>query len=306
MSPESIGKKLVRGLTSTELSLVLFGLLSIVAIPGTVVKNQAAYFHHPLFLVLLGSFAVHLTACTVKRWRGLARSTLVVHLGVLVTLAGALLTATGYVATVNVHEGATIDTAFRWDRERDMPLGVSLTINRINREYYPIPLKVGILKGDEKKNLVVCKTGESFPLDDCTVHVDSFDPWDGSLVLSVRRRETLLGTVDSEGDSTLPADFPYSFQLVAFQDPAIKRFWIDLQLSRDGQTIARGTTELNKPFHWNGLNFFNTQIALDEEGAPYAGLQIVRDPGQPVVFVGMFVLSVGALAAWYRRMRKKS
>jgi hypothetical protein len=304
LSSESIGTKIIRGLTSTELSLVLFGLLCAAAIPGTVLQNRATYYHHPLFLALLVSFGVHLTACTVRRWRGLARSTLIVHLGVLVILAGAVMTASGYVATINIHEGATVDTVYRWDLERDTPLGLDITISRINREYYPIPLKIGILKGEEKKDLIVCKTGETFPLEGFTVHVDSYDPWDGTLRLTLLEKGVRLGTVDSTGASTLPAGFPYSFQLVAFQDPAIKRFWTELQLSRDGQVVARGTTELNKPFTWNGLYFFNPQIAKDEEGVPYAGIQIVRDPGQVVVFGGMIVLSVGALAAWHRRYRR--
>ena len=101
--------------------------------------------------------------------------------------------------------------------------------------------------------------------------------------------------------STLPADFPYSFKLVAYKDAVIKKFWIDMELLENGRKIASGVTEVNRPFNWNGIDFFNTQISVDGAKRPYAGLQIVRDPGKYVVYAGMIILSAGAVAAWYRR-----
>ncbi|WP_204318321.1 hypothetical protein, partial [Serratia marcescens] len=44
----------------------------------------------------------------------------------------------GHVATVNVYEGASVDQAYRWDLERDAPLGADLTVTRINREFDPL------------------------------------------------------------------------------------------------------------------------------------------------------------------------
>lgn len=295
------GNKIMKWLSSTELSIILFGLLAAAALPGTLLKNQQGYYHHPLFILLLTAFGLHLVLCTIRRWRTLAGTTLVVHGGVLVVLAGGVLTATGYVATINIYEGESSGTVYRWDLKKDAPFGREIRVARINTEFYPVPLQIGVMKGDQKHSLQTTKTGESFSLDGYRIRLDRFDPWKEIVFLTASRNGKTLGTADTSGVSNLPADFPYSFKLVAFQDAVIKRFWIDMELLENGRKITSGVTEVNKPFNWNGIDFFNTQISLDEAKRPYAGLQIVRDPGKYVVYAGMIILSLGAVAAWYRR-----
>ncbi len=295
------GNKIIQWLSSTELSLILFGLLATAALPGTLLKNQAGYYHHPLFMLLLSAFGLHLGLCTIRRWRSLAATTLVVHGGVLVVLAGGVMTATGYVATINIYEGESSGTVYRWDLKKDAPFGREIRVARINTEFYPVPLQIGVMKGDSKHSLQTTKTGESFSLDGYQIRLDRFDPWKEVVFLTASRDGKKIGTADTSGASNLPADFPYSFKLVAFKDAVIKRFWIDMELLENGRKITSGVTEINKPFNWNGIDFFNTQISLDEAKRPYAGLQIVRDPGKYVVYTGMVILSVGAVAAWYRR-----
>jgi len=100
---------------------------------------------------LLGLFGVNLVLCTVVRFKRLSAPVLVLHGGVLLTLAGCILTALGYVATVNIYEGSTVDQVFRWDLNRDVPLGAELKIRKINKLFYPIPVQVGVLKWRKKR-----------------------------------------------------------------------------------------------------------------------------------------------------------
>lgn len=299
------GNKIMKWLSSTELSLILFGLLAAAALPGTLLKSQQGYYHHPLFILLLTAFGLHLVLCTVRRWRSLAPTTLVVHGGVLVVLAGGVLTASGYVATINIYEGESSKTVYRWDLKQDAPFPQEIRVARIHADFHPVPLKIGVMKGEQKHSLQTTKTGESFTLDGYQIRIDRFDPWKETAYLSVTKEATPVGTADTSGGAVLPADFPFNFKLVAFQDAVIKRFWVDLELLENGRTVAAGTTEVNKPFNWNGLDFFNTQISLDKDKRPYAGLQVVRDPGKYVVYAGMVILSIGAVAAWYRRFFTK-
>jgi cytochrome c biogenesis protein ResB len=300
----SAGRTIIERLSSTRLSIILFGLLAVAAIPGTLLKSQREYYSHPLFVILLIAFALHLTLCTVWRWRSLSRSTLIVHLGVLITLAGAVLTSTGYVATINIYEGESSKTVYRWDLKKDTPFTYEIRIKKINKLFYPVPLQIGVMKGEEKHVLKVLKTGESFQLDGYTVTADNFDPWKEVVSVAVSKGGQSLGSADTAGGSTLPPDFPFSFKLVAFQDAVIKRFWVDIDFLDNGHVVQSGTTEINTPFNWNGLDFFNTQISLDQERRPYAGIQIVNDPGKYLVYTGMFILSVGTIAAWYRRFKR--
>lgn len=298
------GNKALEWLASTQLSLILFGLLAVTTIPGTMMESQREYYSHPVFVMLLSAFGFHLAICTGKRWQSLSRSTLAVHAGVLVIMGGALLTGTGYVATINIYEGESSATVFRWDTQRDTPFGHDIRIRKINIEYHPTPLKIGVKKGAEKYVLKTVKTGESFALDGFTVKAERIDPVQEAAFVSVLKGGQPLGSADTRGTSSLPADFPFSFTLVAFQKAVVKRLWVDLELLQHGHVVASGITETNHPFYWNGLDFFNTEVNFDEAKRPYAGIQIIRDPGKYVVYVGMFILTGGTLAAWYRRFKR--
>jgi hypothetical protein len=50
------GKTVIQWLSSTQLSLILFGLLAAAALPGTLLKSQQGYYTHPLFVLLLAAF----------------------------------------------------------------------------------------------------------------------------------------------------------------------------------------------------------------------------------------------------------
>jgi len=302
MLPE--GNKVIQWLSSTQLSLILFGLLAAAAIPGTLLKSQREYYNHPVFQVLIFAFALHLAICTARRWKTLSRTTLIVHAGVLITLAGAFLTGRGYVATINIYEGESSNSVYRWDLKQDTLFSKEIRVKKINTEFHPVPLQIGIMKGTEKFDLKTVKTGETFVLDGYSVKAEKFDPMREAVTVTVLKDSRVIGSADTLGVSSLPAGFPFSFKLVAFQDAVIKRFGVDLELLENGHVVASGTTEINHPFNWNGLDFFNTEISLDQDKRPFAGIQIVHDPGKYVVYSGMFILAAGTIAAWYRRFRR--
>ncbi len=292
--------RLYRLLTSTELAIVLFLAVCLLAIPGTFTESRKIY-SSPPFVVLLGLVGGTTLLCTVKRLKSLPIPVLVIHGGVVLALAGAMATSFGFVATVNVYEGTTVSEAYRWDTETDTPLGMELTVKKTNAEYYPVPVQVGVLRGGEKVGLFTLKTGERFSLGDCVVQAEGFDPATRNLRLQVYGQSGLIGSADTVGERHLPPDFPYDFRLVAFKNPVPKRLWVDLRLSRDSRVLAEGSSEVNSPFHWEGLDFYHVQTRRDPAGRPYAGIQIVRDPGRPLVFSGLAVIVLGALLTFARR-----
>jgi hypothetical protein len=292
--------RLSRFFTSTELAVLLFLAIALLAIPGTFTETKRIYFS-PLFTSLVGMVGVVTLACTVRRIRTLHLSVLVIHGGVILSLAGALVSTFGFVATVNVYEGSSVREAFRWDMQADAPLGMELTVKRINTEYYPVPVKVGVLLGREKHDLFTLNTGESFPLGEYTVAAGNLDPVAKKLVLTVSRQGRVIGSADTAGMRELPAGFPYDFRLVAFKSPVLKRMWVDLLIARDARKVAEGSAEVNRPFQWEGVDYFHVQSDRDPAGRAYAGLQIVRDPGKPLVFSGFALVGIGALLTFARR-----
>jgi len=294
-------ERLYRFLGGSGLALILFCTITLLVIPGTFGIGRSIY-SNLLFKILLGLLMLNLLLCTVQRWKRVKWPILLLHSGILVVMAGAFMTSLGYVATINIFEGGQSELAYRWDIERDMPLGFDLVVKKINREYLPLPVKVGVLRGTEKVSLFTLKTGESFTMGDYLVRVDSMDIPTETLFLTVLQGGRTIGTATTEGRSDLPTGFPYAFKLVAFQNPILKRTWLDLILLRDAKIVAQGTTEVNKPFEWGGLYFYSTLLDRTESGEPYAGIQIVKDPGRPVVFTGFLLAGLGAVAIFARRL----
>lgn len=286
---------------STECAVLLFLAIAALAIPGTFTESRAIY-SSPPFLFLLGAFSLNLLLCTLKRLKTISKAVLVLHVGVLLTLAGCIVTSFGYVATVNIYEGTSVNRFYRWDEQQDVDLGFDLLVKKINSEYYPIPVKVGVLKGQNKEQLFELKTGESFEYGGYRITAESFDPAREQLNLAVYQQGRRIGSSSTSGAAELPADFPYSFVLVAFQNPRLKRLWVDLAVQRNSENVAEGTSEVNGPFTWGGLYFYNTQTGKDADGAPFAGIQIVRDPGRPLVFAGFAVMGLGAVLSYLRRV----
>lgn len=300
MSSNTGLSRLFRFLTSTELAIFLFLAICLLAIPGTFTETKKLY-SSPPFVALLILVGVCTFVCTVRRIKTLSLPVVVIHGGVVLSLAGAVVSSFGYVATVNVYEGTGIDTVYRWDVEADTPLGMELVVEKINTEYYPVPVKVGVLKGAEKVALFTLHTGESFKVGEYAVTVGNFDPWTKNLLLTVTDQGRPIGNVDTAGKRDLPAGFPFDFRLVSYKNPVLKRMWVDLRLARDSRTIVEGSSEVNRPFQWGGLDFFHVQTARDPAGRAYAGLQIVRDPGRPLVFSGFVLVGIGVLLAFARR-----
>ena len=298
-------KRLATYLASVECAVLLFLLIAVVAIPGTFSESRAIY-KSPFFLCLLAAFGLNLLLCSLKRIKNLSRPVLVLHGGVLLTLVGCIATSFGFVATSYVYEGHQAERFYRWDTKQDSDLGFALVVDKINRKFTPVPVKVGVLMGESKKGLHVLKTGESFMLAPYRVVAEDFELPAERLKLSVYEGDHHIGTFVTSGSSDLPLDFPYQFRLVAFQTPLLLREWVALSLVRNGEVVAQGTTEVNHPFLWNGLFFYNTRNVFEGEDTPYAGIQIVRDPGRPVVFTGFAVIGLGAVLSFRRRIFRKA
>jgi hypothetical protein len=293
-------ERLWNHLTSTRFALAMFGILSLMSLLGTLPGLEAVY-RQPAFRAMVGLLGFCTMACTLRKWRVVRWPVIVIHSGVIVTLIGGMVSWLGYVATVNAYEGDKVEKFFRWDIEKDVPLGFTMTINRINTDFYPVPIKVGVMKGEEKKELFLLKTGESFEFDGYKINADRLEPVSEKLLMTVFRKGEVIGTADTDGVSKLPPDFPYSFKLVAYQNPNLKRMWVDLGLVGKDQAFLQGTSEINSPLHWNGLSIYHTKTSYDPSGKKFAGIQIVKDPGRPLVFAGMIITSLGGMFAFARR-----
>ncbi len=272
----------------------MFAVLCAAMVPQTVMEERSPYLGG-MIDIILGFMGLNLLLCTVQRVKTLSRPVLIIHVGAIATLFGGLVSSFGFVATVNIYEGSSVNRVFRWDLKEEVPLGAELTVKKINMQYYPVRVKVGVLQGDEKVGLYELKTGESFTVGGYVVKADALEFPSEVLKLSVMNQNGFIGSADTSGMSNLPQGFPYGFVLVAFKNPSLKRMWVDLILSNGPNVITEGSSEVNSPFSWEGLNFYHTRIDKDSYGRPYAGIQITKDPGRPYVYAGFIIMGLGSL-----------
>ncbi|MBI5099946.1 MAG: ResB-like family cytochrome C biogenesis protein [Nitrospirae bacterium] len=287
---------------SKKFTLGIFLVLCLFLIPRTFIKTEDIQLG-TWGSMIFGLVGLNLALCTLQRIKTIAKAVIVIHVGVLMSFAGAVISSFGYIATVNIYEGKKADKVYRWDLKKDMPLGVDIMVKKINVQYYPVAVKVGVLRGKEKVGLFMLKTGESFHLEQFTVKADNLELMQAQkLNLSIYDGDNLVGTADTLGDNTLPADFPYEFKLVAYQNPSLKRLWVDLSLSKDSEVVTEGTSEVNHPLTWGKFSFYNTKVDTDEYGFPFAGIQITNDPGVPYVYVGFAVAGIGSIIFLFKRL----
>lgn len=259
--------------------------------------ERKGYFGSIPFIILLATLSLAILFCTFQAVPRLRVPVLLIHAGFVIACSGGIVRWWGgWVATVNLYEGMTVDAAYRWDRGMDLPLGFSLTLQRIGVDFHPAPLRVGVLKNGEKYRLITTAEGKWFEVDGIRIAVDRFDPESRSLSLAVSRPDgSRISLEPSEVPSLTTGEVRYGFRLVAWRAPDLRRSWVDLTLRSPPVPELTGRSEVNAPLIFQGVTIHHTANNVDETGRPYAGLQIVRDPGRPVVFAGMIIASAGGV-----------
>lgn len=228
-----------------------------------------------------------------------------VHLAPPLVMAGGLWGSLGgFVGTQNVHVGGLTPTVYDWKQERDRRLPFVLAVEDFQLFHYPTELQVQILDAGEPRTAVV-RVGGTVPVagSPYRVRVDDFDPSTGDLSYWV------VGPAGEEGPFSRGQEqgAPLRVRPVAFRDPQVRRVEARVSL-RDaaGQAVARQVVAINEPLVHGGLRIYLTAWGADAEGRPFTGYQVVRDPGQPLVWIGSLALSLGLLlllfgdGAWVR------
>ena len=85
----------------------------------------------------------------------------------------------------------------------------------------------------------------------------------------------------------------------------VKHFISKLRIEENGQTVAEKAIKVNDPLKYKGYAIY--QSGYDPEAGNFSGLQIVKDPGIPVVFSGFGALCFGVVFIFYIKpfLRKK-
>ncbi len=76
-----------------------------------------------------------------------------------------------------------------------------------------------------------------------------------------------------------------------------KDFISKVTILKDGKALMSRDIRVNEPLRFGGYTFF--QSSYDNEALKWSGLQVVKDPGVPVVYLGFALLILGLTMIFY-------
>jgi cytochrome c biogenesis protein ResB len=77
----------------------------------------------------------------------------------------------------------------------------------------------------------------------------------------------------------------------------IKSFKSTLELVEGESVVGHRVVEVNSPFAFKGYTFY--QSGYNPDDLSYTALQVVKDPGVPVVYSGFSLMIVGLFIVFY-------
>lgn len=214
------------------------------------------------------------------------------HLGPLAVLLGGLWgSLDGFVGTKNVYVGGSTETVYVWSEESDRRLPFTLAVEDFRLLNYPLEIEVRATAGEERAVLRT-RVGRMtrVPGTPYGVRIDRFDPAEGDAPYWVETPGGRVGPFLREN----MASAPVRLEFLAYRDPEVRRAEaIVALLGSDAKALARQRVAINEPLVFGGLRIFLTAWGKDAQNRPYAGFQVVRDPGQTLTWFGSAILCAG-------------
>ncbi|RJP14314.1 MAG: hypothetical protein C4520_21605 [Candidatus Abyssobacteria bacterium SURF_5] len=93
-----------------------------------------------------------------------------------------------------------------------------------------------------------------------------------------------------------PIDVP-GYKMVFQQEDMVKDYFSILQVINDGKVVAEKKIEVNDPLRYGGYTFY--QSSYDSERSSWSGLQVKKDPGVTLVYIGFIVMTLGMIVIFY-------
>lgn len=317
MTPAVFRERAADFLSSTKLAVALCLVLAAGGVAGsflyegnTAVDRPSLFnvFRSPLFLVPAGLLVLNIIFCAGKRLVAMKASAprtwtfAGIHLGLLLLIAGMAADGLyGFVGTgyffVGVPSGAHRD----WRAGRDATFPFRIEVRGVRVEYHPINLQVGVRDPQGKKlGPFTVREGRSFEAESGTVVVTPrrFDVATKTLAF-----DALVGGTRYAGVRAGPGGSPplagYVVIPVAFHDPEPSDYVAAVRFLRDGAPPVDRVIRINEPARYAGLSFCIVTQGTDPYGNAFVGLQVTREPGEVLFWIGGLLFGLSAAAHFF-------
>lgn len=289
-----------------------------------------------IFCIIL--FSLNLLVCLINRFSLKKRmmGTVISHLSILIILAGALIGMLfGEKGMINIIEGDTADSFIF--RDKTINLGFSIRLNDFIYSEHTDPKEKLLIYHLENKNTcnmkdhaekcatsnliatipvdtgiesAIADTGykvkvlryiPDFVMDTASKQVASRSNQanNPALELELKDKKGAAKTVwvfarypDMHQDPEANFRIAYNW---AMRRP--KDFISKVTVLKDGKEVLNKDIRVNEPLSFGGYSFF--QSSYDSEELKWTGLQVVKDPGVPLIYSGFLLLIFGLVIIFY-------
>lgn len=235
----------------------------------------------------------------------------ITHLSILIVMAGAIIgNVWGYKAYINIVEGTETDIVISRSGQGEIPLGFTVRCDNFDVSYYPNSNR----PKDYNSDLVVLENGKEIlskrievndPLTykGITFYQSSYGPA-GNAFFKVKATNNATGksieAKASQGQHIQLSD-GYAFAVTNFTEND-RNFGPAMQIHVDTPDGKHGS-----PFVvWKNFPDFDVKrggtfnfALLGYEQPQFTGLQVAKDPGVNIVWLGCFLMIFGSLSAFF-------
>ena len=321
--PKLKGNKVIKFIGSIKVAFALFLIIILVSMIGAVVPEQyrTSVYYSWWFFILLFLFGTNLAVCTVgrlisfsKRW-----GSNITHVSILIILVGSLISFFSSVrGTIEFQEGQMVDS-FVSDKGL-VSLNFKVMLQDFHLEWYsPQQFKIKFYVQDKnirgyhqvvaQKEYRIKGTDYSFSLlqyfpdfamDESNKAINvSPSPHNPAVLLAINspkgKEERWVFAKHQETHFGKDQNIKFLFDW----EPMIKEFRSTVKFI-DGQIQTVRSIKVNSPAEFKGYTFY--QLGYDEKRPDWTTLEVVKDPGVTLVFVGFILLNLGIILVFLQKV----
>lgn len=305
---------MVRFLSSTKLTVAICLALAAGGIAGsllyqgnTAFGKQGSFnvFRSPLFLAPAALLVVNILFCAGKRIGSLPFSLprtwtfAGMHFGIILLAAGMILDGLyGFIGTKYYYRGVPDSSYFDWRKNREESFPYKVEVVGTETRFHPLDLRIGV-KDPAGGRVGVFTVREGIPFDaggsGIRVTPRRFDRATETLILDAEFDGRKSGALSAS--AAVPASVKgYAVLLLAYAEPQASEYIARVRFLPAGGPPVEKEIGINRPAEFAGTSYCLVDLGADRYGNPYAGLQMTREPGEPVFWAGA-LLFCASLAA---------
>ncbi len=313
---------MIRFLSSTRLAVALCLVLAAEGVAGsllykgnTAFAGQGAFnlFRSPVFLVPAAVLVLNILVCAGRRLvTGSLRPRRAwmfagIHLGLVLLAAGMIADGvSGFLGTRNYYPGIPSSEYFNWRtlRQENFPFTVEVTDAAVR--YHPMNLQVGVRDAAGKElGLYTVREGIPFRVKEAGVVVTPrrFDPDAKTLLFDVETAgRTASGLVAGPQGAAPVAGV--SVVPVSWHDPEPSEYLARVRFTAPGRAPEESVVRVNEPTTFAGISFCLVGQGEDKYRNAIVGLQMTREPGEPLFWAGGLLFGTALLLHLALRPRR--